>query len=68
MQICEPAPTFVLPTLNPGQEDVDPNDQAALEAFMAHGADAPQQLSLADLILSKLREKQRESGVAVVPA
>ena len=28
---------------------------------------APKQLSLGDLIVSKLREKQREAGVSVLP-
>ena len=51
------------------QEDVDPNDEAALAAFMAPagGVAGQQQLSLGDLIVSKLREKQREAGVQVIP-
>ncbi|GAX76291.1 hypothetical protein CEUSTIGMA_g3736.t1 [Chlamydomonas eustigma] len=62
------------------EEEVDPNDEAALEAFMAHRggpallgdgaatmAGGNRQLSLGDLIVSKLREKQREAGVAVLP-
>ena len=52
------------------QEEVDPNDEAALAAFMAHPSDGSgeqRQLCLGDLIVSKLREKQREAGVSVLP-
>ncbi len=51
---------------------MDPNDEAALEAFMAQPSSssaggAKQQLTLGDMILSKSREKQREAGAAVLP-
>ena len=66
---CAGVPTHVL------QEEVDPNDEAALEAFMARpgggggavGDASGGQMSLGDLIVSKLREKQREAGVSVLP-
>ncbi|GLI60347.1 hypothetical protein VaNZ11_002468 [Volvox africanus] len=47
--------------------EVDPEDQRALEAFFAPGADSYRQTSLADLILSKLRERQAEQGLPQVP-
>lgn len=47
---------------------MDPNDEAALATFMASEPSSSQkQLSLGDLIVSKLREKQREAGAAVLP-
>lgn len=65
---------FLLPRPSPclslEQEEVDPNDEAALAAFMAHPSDGsgePRQMCLGDLIVSKLREKQREAGVSVLP-
>ena len=56
----------------PLQEEVDPNDEAALAAFMAGPSDPGGSgqggpMSLGDLIVSKLREKQREAGVSVLP-
>ncbi|GIM15803.1 hypothetical protein Vretimale_18517 [Volvox reticuliferus] len=47
--------------------EIDPEDQRALEAFFAPGADSYRQTSLADLILSKLRERQVEQGLPQLP-
>jgi len=49
-------------------EEVDPNDAKALEAFMAPEGLRPQQMSLGDLIMSKLRDRQKEAGISVVPS
>ena len=49
-------------------EEVDPNDAKALEAFMAPEGHRPQQMSLGDLIMSKLRDRQKEAGISVVPS
>lgn len=49
-------------------EDVAPEDEAALAAFMAPGSGDHRQLSLGDVVLSKLREKQREQGLRELPA
>jgi essential nuclear protein 1 len=48
-------------------EEVSPEDEAALAAFMAPGAASYTQQSLADVVLSKLREKQKEQGLTVLP-
>eukprot|EP00798_Chlamydomonas_sp_ICE-L_P021238 gene21238-28154_t len=49
------------------EEVIAPEDEKALEAFMAPGAKDFKQLSLGDLILSKLREKQEEAGMQPLP-
>ncbi len=49
------------------EEELDPNDEAALEAFMAPGHEGKTQLSLGDMIMNSLRAKQRAAGVAVAP-
>ena len=46
---------------------IDPEDERALAAFMAPGHDSFKQFSLGDLIVSKLKEKQTEGGVPVLP-
>ncbi len=50
---------------------VSPEDEAALAAFMAPddpaGGGAHRQLDLGALVMAKLREKQREGGLAVAP-
>jgi hypothetical protein len=58
-----------------GDEDFDvgPEEEAALAAFMAPaaaaaaGGAAAGQRSLADLIVSKIREQQQEQGLQVLP-
>ncbi|GFR48122.1 hypothetical protein Agub_g9949 [Astrephomene gubernaculifera] len=47
--------------------EVDPEDERALAAFMAPGAAAYQQTSLADLIVARLRERQAEQGLRRLP-
>ncbi len=47
--------------------EVSPEDEAALAAFMAPDADTFQQKTLADLVLERLREKQKEQGVTEIP-
>lgn len=42
-------------------------DERALAAFMAPGHEDYRQASLGDLILSKLREQQKEQGLTVLP-
>ncbi|GLC39592.1 hypothetical protein PLESTB_000809400 [Pleodorina starrii] len=44
--------------------EVDPEDERALAAFLAPGAATYRQTSLADLIVSRLRERQAEQGLA----
>jgi hypothetical protein len=46
---------------------VSPEDEAALAAFLAPGADSYHQRTLADMVLDKIREKQGELGVAEIP-
>lgn len=46
---------------------MSPEDEAALQAFMAPDAETFKQQSLGDLILAKLREKQQEKGLDVLP-
>lgn len=51
-----------------GEEDeLSPEDEKALAAFMAPDADAYRQTSLGDLVLAKLREEQKERGLDVLP-
>lgn len=47
--------------------EVSPEDEAALAAFMAPDADSYQQRTLADLVLERIREKQKEQGVTEIP-
>ncbi|KAL4429375.1 hypothetical protein ABPG77_005149 [Micractinium sp. CCAP 211/92] len=47
--------------------EVSPEDEAALAAFMAPDADTFQQKTLADLVLERIREKQKEQGVTEIP-
>ncbi len=49
------------------EDEVSPEDEAALAAFMAPGASTFTQLSLGDLILSKLREQQQARGLDAMP-
>jgi essential nuclear protein 1 len=44
-------------------EDVSPEDEAALAAFMAPGAAEYQQRTLADVIMDKIRERQEATGL-----
>lgn len=46
---------------------VSPEDEAALAAFMAPGADSYHQKTLADMVLEKIRERQAAAGVAELP-
>ena len=46
---------------------MSPEDEAALAAFLAPGADSYHQRTLADMVLDKIREKQGELGVAEIP-
>lgn len=52
-----------------GDADVSPEEEAALAAFMATGAQdsAQQQKSLADLVLGKIRDKQQQAGIQTLP-
>ncbi|KAL4458621.1 hypothetical protein ABPG75_013486 [Micractinium tetrahymenae] len=47
--------------------EVSPEDEAALAAFMAPEAEHYQQRTLADLVLERIREKQKEQGVSEIP-
>lgn len=47
--------------------EVSPEDEAALAAFMAPGADSYHQKTLADMVLEKIRERQAAAGVAELP-
>ncbi|KAF5843232.1 Bystin-domain-containing protein [Dunaliella salina] len=47
-------------------DDLGPEEEAALAAFMAPGAENHKQASLGDIIFEKLREKQREKGLDYV--
>lgn len=47
--------------------EVSAEDEAALAAFMAPGADNYKQKTLADLVLERIREKQAEQGVSELP-
>mmetsp|Transcript_1829 Transcript_1829/g.4688 ORF Transcript_1829/g.4688 Transcript_1829/m.4688 type:complete len:537 (+) Transcript_1829:51-1661(+) len=47
-------------------DDLSPEEEAALAAFMAPGAENHKQASLGDIIFEKLREKQREKGLDYV--
>ncbi|PSC71236.1 Bystin [Micractinium conductrix] len=47
--------------------EVSAEDEAALAAFMAPGADDYQQKTLADLVLERIRQKQAEQGVSELP-
>lgn len=54
------------------EEDISPEDERALAAFMAPaggagGAGAAKTLSLGDVVVAKLREKQREQGLEALP-
>jgi hypothetical protein len=46
-----------------GEVEVSPEDEAALAAFMAPGAAAFRQATLADIILDKIRQKQEAQGL-----
>lgn len=48
-------------------EEVSPEDERALAAFMAPGASSFKQTSLGDLVLAKIREKQDEAGLERLP-
>jgi essential nuclear protein 1 len=48
-------------------EELSPEDEKALAAFMAPDADAYRQTSLGDLVLAKLREEQKDRGLDVLP-
>lgn len=48
-------------------EEVSPEDERALAAFMAPSTSGANQQSLGDVILSKLREKQKEHGISMLP-
>ena len=43
------------------EEEISPEDEAAMRAFMAPNADSYQQQTLGDIILAKIQEKQRQS-------
>lgn len=47
--------------------EVSAEDEAALAAFMAPGADNYKQKTLADMVLERIREKQAEAGVSEIP-
>ncbi|KAG2424167.1 hypothetical protein HXX76_014700 [Chlamydomonas incerta] len=47
--------------------EVDADDERALAAFMAPGAEGHRQTSLADLIMARLRQRQAEQGLAQLP-
>lgn len=47
--------------------EVSPEDEAALAAFMAPGADSYHQKTLADMVLEKIRERQAAAGVSELP-
>lgn len=47
--------------------EISPEDEAALRAFMVDASEAPKQRTLADLILERIREKQRAGGVEALP-
>ena len=46
---------------------MSPEDEAALAAFMSADPDAHHQRTLADTVLQRIREKQAEQGISVVP-
>ncbi|KAI3435957.1 hypothetical protein D9Q98_002015 [Chlorella vulgaris] len=47
--------------------EVSPEDEAALAAFLAPGADSYHQRTLADMVMDRIREKQAEEGVSEIP-
>ena len=49
------------------QVEVSPEDEAAIMAFMSHDAATSQPRNLADIILAKIREKQGDGGLPVLP-
>ena len=50
--------------LGPEEEEISPEDEAALRAFMAPQPASYQQQTLGDIILAKIQEKQRRSQCA----
>lgn len=48
-------------------EEISPEDEAALAAFMAPNAADYQQKTLTDIILEKIREKQQQAGLSEIP-
>ncbi|KAL6760987.1 Bystin-domain-containing protein [Haematococcus lacustris] len=50
-----------------GEEEVSAEDERALAAFMAPGAEGYRQSSLGDLVLAKLREQQKDRGLSMLP-
>lgn len=48
------------------EEEVSPEDEAALAAFMAPNSSTYKQASLGDLIVSKLKERQAQEGIEVM--
>ena len=48
-------------------EEVSPEDEAALAAFMAPGATDYRQRTLADLVVERIRQKQGGAGIAELP-
>lgn len=55
------------PARRPPSPQMDADDERALAAFMAPGAEGHVQTSLADLIMARLRERQAEQGLAQLP-
>ena len=47
--------------MEPDEEEISPEDEAALRAFMNPQAESYQQQTLGDIILAKIQEKQKQS-------